>query len=60
MGSGERRVHEGEPSPTIVGGKLYLRLKDCVACYDLTAGLRHGGAGLRPGEAGPEKNDNAK
>jgi outer membrane protein assembly factor BamB len=23
-------------SPAIAGGKLYLRLKDCVACYDLT------------------------
>ena len=24
-------------SPTVVGGKMYLRLQDCVACYDLTA-----------------------
>ena len=22
-------------SPTVAGGKLYLRLKDCVACYDI-------------------------
>ena len=25
-------------SPAVVDGKLYLRLQDCVACYDLTAG----------------------
>jgi outer membrane protein assembly factor BamB len=24
-------------SPTVAGGRLYLRLEDCVACYDLTA-----------------------
>ena len=24
-------------SPAIAGGKMYLRLQDCVACYDLTA-----------------------
>ena len=24
-------------SPSVAGGKLFLRLKDCVACYDLTA-----------------------
>ena len=28
-------------SPAIVNGKLYLRLRDCVACYDLTASGEH-------------------
>ena len=23
-------------SPAIAGGKMYLRMKTCVACYDLT------------------------
>ena len=28
---------EGGSSPAIAGGMLYVRLKDCIACYDLTA-----------------------
>jgi outer membrane protein assembly factor BamB len=27
-------------SPAIVGGKMYLRLQDCIACYDLTASAK--------------------
>jgi outer membrane protein assembly factor BamB len=35
-------------SPTIVDGRLYLRLKDCVACYDLTSAPADTGPTSRP------------
>jgi hypothetical protein len=34
LGLGKDIVAQG-PSPSIANGRLYMRLRDCVACYDI-------------------------